>query len=54
MKNDLYSKIEIKRAYLAQFNSPQSCLGYFSLFEYKYTLDSNPFIYPYLSPVIEG
>ena len=39
-------------AYLTEFDSPGSFLGYLNQFESYYTPDLDPSIYPYLSPII--
>ena len=40
------------RTYLAQFDSPQSFLGYITLPKSNYTPDLNPFTYTYSSQII--
>ena len=46
-------RYEIRCAFLAQFDSPEYVLGYFTRFRSDYKLDLNPFIYPYFGAIIQ-
>ena len=48
----LIRQLELTRAYLTRFNSPEASLVYLISFVLNYTADLNIFVYPYLSPII--